>query len=467
MRDRVRRQAEKSTVKGSMFFDAPGAPIFKPEPKNSKNVVYRLDIIPYILSKPFQDIPAGEMWYTFDYYSHTVAMENGTFVSAVCPLKTAGLKCPVCEEARRREKNPKYDYKEDIKPLLPKHRQLFNVINSRDPNSQIQIWDTSYFAFGQNLESRLSTLDSDEEDYLLFFLPSNGYNLRLQFSLSSLGGGKDFLSVSNIEFKERAEQYDDDIIKEAYQLDKIVRILPYGQLKNMFFPDDVFSDDEDDDEEEYEEKRTVKSSKRKPAPVVDDDEDEDEEDEKPQKAKKAKVVEPEDDDDDEEEEKEEVKKPARRGRPPKAAKPVVEDEDNDEDEEEEKPEKSSKVPRCPAKSEDDDEDDEDDEIDYGKKAKENAKAHARKAVKEEVEDDEEDEDEDDAPKTSRRRGAAKPKSEPEEDNDEDEEEEKPKKSSAKGKCPNGYRWGVDWDNQDTEDVCEKCDLWMECYKASK
>lgn len=457
MRDRVRRQAEKSTVKGSMFFDAPGAPIFKPEPKNSKNVVYRLDIIPYILSKPFQDIPAGEMWYTFDYYSHTVAMENGTFVSAVCPLKTAGLKCPVCEEARRREKNPKYDYKEDIKPLLPKHRQLFNVINSRDPNSQIQIWDTSYFAFGQNLESRLSTLDSDEEDYLLFFLPSNGYNLRLQFSLSSLGGGKDFLSVSNIEFKERAEQYDDDIIKEAYQLDKIVRILPYGQLKNMFFPDDVFSDDEDDDEEEYEEKRTVKSSKRKPAPVVDDDEDEDEEDEKPQK---AKVVEPEDDDDEEEEE---VKKPARRGRPPKAAKPVVEDEDNDEDEEEEKPEKSSKVPRCPAKSEDD----EDDEIDYGKKAKENAKAHARKAVKEEVEDDEEDEDEDDAPKASRRRGAAKPKSEPEEDNDEDEEEEKPKKSSAKGKCPNGYRWGVDWDNQDTEDVCEKCDLWMECYKASK
>jgi len=115
----------------------------------------------------------------------------------------------------------------------------------------------------------------------------------------------------------------------------------------------------------------------------------------------------------------------------------------------------------------------------------------RKAKVEEPEEDdsEEDETEEEAPKKkSTRKRKAKVEEpeeaieedseeeviedEPEDDSEEDETEvdeepEPPKKKSKKGKCPYGYKFGVD---VDLEKECEDCDIWETCideYEANK
>ena len=105
----------------------------------------------------------------------------------------------------------------------------------------------------------------------------------------------------------------------------------------------------------------------------------------------------------------------------------------DEDEEEE-PKKKKVV--------EDDSDDED-EIELPKKK-----------AKKVVEEDDDEEEVEESPK--------KKKSFEDLDDVEDEEEEKPKKSSG-GKCPFGHKFGVDCDEYND---CDNCDKWDSCFKAN-
>ena len=76
----------------------------------------------------------------------------------------------------------------------------------------------------------------------------------------------------------------------------------------------------------------------------------------------------------------------------------------------------------------------------------------KKKVEEDDSDDEDEDEEIELPKK-------KAKKVVEED---DEEEEKPKKSSG-GKCPFGHKFGVDCDEHND---CDNCDKWDSCFKAN-
>lgn len=391
--------------------------VFKP--KKEGNV--RFNIIPYVAGKNNRDADPGELDYEFTFWTHTIG-EGDDRRTIVCPKKTYGKPCPICEEVERLSKNY-VENQEEIKAIKAKQRQLFNIVDARDEENKIQVYDTSYFkGFGEMLDKRLRNFDDeDDEDYRDFADIPGGRTLKVMFAEDTFGGRK-FFAPSSIDFVARKEELDESIIDKAVCLDSCLKVLDYEQILKLI----AGTQDEPEDEDEDDEK------KRKPV---------------------AK--------------RETVRKPS---------KPTRDEEEDEEDEEEEEPEeeqpkKASRKPSKPAPKDDEDDDDDDEDEEDEKPAK--SKKSAKKPEPEDEDEDEDEEDEDDEPprKPSRKKPARDEDDDDDDDEDEEEEDEKPakkaskkedKKAGKKSKCPHGYVWGTDCYMYPE---CDKCDLVDECDAA--
>lgn len=327
--------------------------------KLDKSGIKRIRIIPFKVGagNPYAD--SGTLHYERTFFVHRGIGPNQD--AYVCPKKTAGQKCPICEHRAKLEQDPKAD--EDlIKDLIPKERQMFNVIDLADTESGIQLWDISYHLFGKLLDAEINNADPDE-NYGNFFHLEDGMDLKLGINENSFGGRK-FYEVETIGFKNRTEELDPDLLEEAMPLDDLLKVVPYDELKAIFLQkaEAAEEDDEDSDEDDEEEEKPAK--KKKTPPPEDDEEDEDsDEDEEPAPKKKKKPVD-EDEDEDEEDDDEETppKSSSKAGK--KKSHSEDEDDSDDEDEEELPPKKKKKAPP----PEDDDEDEDEDEEPTPKKS---------------------------------------------------------------------------------------------------
>lgn len=388
--------------------------VFKP--KKEGNV--RFNIIPYVAGKNNRDADPGELDYEFTFWTHTIG-EGDDRRTIVCPKKTYGKPCPICEEVERLSKNY-VENQEEIKAIKAKQRQLFNIVDARDEEDKIQVYDTSYFkGFGEMLDKRLRNFDDeDDEDYRDFADIPGGRTLKVMFAEDTFGGRK-FFAPSSIDFVARKEELDDSIIDKAVCLDSCLKVLDYEQILKLI----AGTQDEPEDEDEGDEK------KRKPV---------------------AK--------------RETVRKPSK---PARDEEEDEEDEEEEEEPEEEQPKKASRKPSKPAPKDDEDDDDDDEDEEDEKPAK--SKKSAKKPEPEDEDEDEEDEEDEPPRKPSRKKPARD--EEDEDEDDEDEEDEKPakkaskkedKKAGKKSKCPHGYVWGTDCYMYPE---CDKCDLVDECDAA--
>lgn len=393
-----------------------GVDVFKPKKEGN----YRFNIIPYIAGKKNRDTEPGELDYEFTFFVHRVG-DGDDSRTIVCPKKTYGKPCPICEMVERLSKNY-VENEDEIKALKARQRQLFNIVDVRDEENRIQIYETSYFkGFGEMLDKRLRNFDDeDDENYGDFADIPGGRTLKVLFAEETFNGNK-FLAPSSIDFITRKEELPDSIIDEAVCLDSCLKVMEYDAILKLI------AGTEDDNEEVQEET----TRKVKPKAVV---------------KEPVKDVDDEDDDDDEQEEEKPKKRLAR-----KPAKPAVKDDDDDDEgddedeEEEEKPKTAKKPTRKPINNDDDDDEDEEDD----------------------------DEDEQEKKPVKRNRTPSKPVDDEDDDDEEEEEEEeeKPKKTKeakkpAKkgGKCPHGYAWGADCYVYSECDDCELCD---ECDAAQE
>jgi hypothetical protein len=360
-----------------------------------------LDIIPYVAGAGNPMADEGEIHWERTFWVHRgIGANQETFV---CPAKTMGQRCPICEARMELAESDDDDDEKLRKDLMPKQRQLFNIIDLKNPDAGIQILETSSFSFGEPLIEAVQSADEEDEGqhWDLFFTLDNGLSLRVLWTEEKFGAGK-FIKASRIDFKERSEEYGSDILDKVASLDEMLKILDYKELKKAFQAiaakkkqdDEEDEDDEDEDtdsEGDDDEEESPKAKKKKPG-KDDDDEDgewpDENEDEKP-KAKKKKKPEPEeeededgdeDSEDDEESDEDEDEKP-------KKKKPA-EDEDEDGDEEE-KPKSKKSEKEVPDDDDDDwsdgpddEEDDEESDEDEDEKPKKKKKARS--------EDDDED-----------------------------------------------------------------------------
>jgi len=251
MRGKVRGRAEtRESSSGVPWLKVgDGVELFKPEKGRNK-----IDILPYEISvdnHPEQE--EGELW-----YQRTVWVHFGIGASEetrVCPLKTIGKKCPICEHRAELMKDPDGD-DDVISKLKPKERELFNVYDHKD--EEIKLFLFSYHLFGKQLEEEI--LDSDEDDDFAGHADlQGGHTLKVRFGKEKLGKNT-FLKANRIDFVER-DDYEESILDEVQDLDKIIIILNYNELKEVFY--EVNADEDEDRDKDKEEKTKRKKRKKK------------------------------------------------------------------------------------------------------------------------------------------------------------------------------------------------------------
>jgi hypothetical protein len=275
-----------------------------------------IDIMPYIAGQGNPWAEKGQIHWERTYYVHKgIGLDAETFI---CPRMTAKQSCPICE-ARRRLAQQEDPEKEDlIKDLAPRQRQLFQLIDLRNPDKGIQLWDISYYLFGKVLDMRLRNSDEDDKwDY--FFHLEDGLSLKIGWEEESFGG-VNFCRAASIDFRPRAESYEEKILKETLCLDNLLIIPNYENLKKTFLgavnedidePRQRMSSEtrtstkkQQEDWNEEDEEKDLAPRKKQAKKEVEHWEEEQDEEPTPRK-KQAKKDEEEEEDWDEEDEEEE------------------------------------------------------------------------------------------------------------------------------------------------------------------
>lgn len=315
LRERIRKRAEQRQSEG-------GVPYLKIEKENLYEMqkINLLDFLPYeVTATNRPDIDAGEYDVSRRFYVHRrVGAEDKTYI---CPLKTNGSPCPICEHIAKLRKDPDVENNE-IKDLYPKERELYNVIDLNNKKEGVKIFDISTHLFGKKLEEEI--MEGDEE--LADFADLDGGKTlkvrgRAKTWLTPEGKKVEFFETSRIDFKDRSD-YDEDILEKVFDLDKIMIVLSYDELEKEYWGVSGPTDD--------------KPAKKKGKKVEQDDdveEEEEEEDEEPEEEEDDDTDEDEDDVDEEEDEDEEPDDD--------------EDEDEEPDEEEDEDEDEDSCSDCP------------------------------------------------------------------------------------------------------------------------
>ena len=292
----VSRNAEKQQ-KGAQFghLNLPkNFPVFNEEPKST----VKLDIIPYEVSidnHPDRDEEYGiavknSLWYKRPYWLHRNI--GATNESVICPT-SINQKCPICEYRAKLLKDGADWKDETVKTLKPSMRNLYLVIPIGDKKypEEIHLWDISQFCFQDSLNEEIQENEENET----FPDLEEGYTLRIRFSEESFANNK-YAKVSRIDFLEREEIYEEDIIKKEDSLDNFLSMPSYKTLEALFFgglsQDEIEDEEEDDEEEEMETRQKIhrrkKTTKKEEEEEEDEppfDEEEDEEQKTPPKQK--------------------------------------------------------------------------------------------------------------------------------------------------------------------------------------
>jgi len=363
-----RQQKQESPSGGGNWLNLPkGVDTWEPD----KAGKYKIDVVPYETTAKWHpnSLEPGTIWWRHEFkIHHGIGVENK---SIVCPT-SIGKKCPVCVEAERLKKD--YDKNKDIiDNLRPQKYMAMNILNPDDEDA-ISVFTMSVGKFYNLLEQEMNEADEDEDVSNFFDVDDCGRTIRVRFSDAKYEGRK-YLEATKIDFIERDEMDEDDILEKAVNLDEMFVVMEYDLLKDMFLqidggdePDD--DDDDDDDDTPRKSKKSKKKSKYADEEDDDDFDDDEDEEEAPRKSKKKskKKPEPEEDEDededfDEDEDEDEEEAPKKKKKSKKKSKPEPEeDEDEDEDEPPKKKKKSKKKSK-PEPEEDDDDDDWDDDDD--------------------------------------------------------------------------------------------------------
>jgi len=245
---------------------------------------FTVDVIPYIVSSDYHpdmdpnsevSIQKGDPWYKRPYWVHRVGPKNET---VVCP-KSIGKKCPICEQRQEQFQNG-MDSEDVIPKAQLKNLYLVIPIDDKEFDEELHLWDISNGNFQSELDDELA----ENPENGIFPDPVDGLSLSLRFSEESFNKNK-FFRASRVDFEERDEEYDEDIVDDSPNLDEVLTVLSYKQLEALLLGIDD-EDDQEDESEEEEIKDKAPKQRRKKKKIV---EEESEEDEKPKRRKKKKA----------------------------------------------------------------------------------------------------------------------------------------------------------------------------------
>jgi hypothetical protein len=190
----------------------------------------QIDILMYIAGKGNRFADAGFPTFECTYYVHkAIGPDNRWYV---CPKEWSKgrLPCPICEYQEKLKDDPQAS-PDVIKSFYPSRRQLFNVVDVKNRDKGVQVWDFSYHCFGELLQTYLEKRPEKLKNFCEY---EGGMTLTLG-PKKEKAKGFEFIDVKMIEFDERRKDYDGtEMIQKVRCLEDLVKVLPYDELKKVF-----------------------------------------------------------------------------------------------------------------------------------------------------------------------------------------------------------------------------------------
>lgn len=229
-RDRVRQRAQDNHSSGgggaTTLLLPDGVEQYKPQKGSNM-----FDIIPYEVSiDGHPQAKKGKLWYERTYFAHrNIGPENKM---VVCPQRTFGDPCPVCEEQQRMKADEDADEAME-KSLRAKKRQCFNVISKgKKAKGDIEVFEFSHYNFGRALDEEITVGPEENADFMEL---QDGLTVEARFSEETMEKNT-YLECSRIDFHQRKKDYPEDILDEVVDLDKAIanKTMSYDELESLF-----------------------------------------------------------------------------------------------------------------------------------------------------------------------------------------------------------------------------------------
>lgn len=263
-RRRERREEEKQneSYQGTSLKLPPGINFFNIDSDDTRKII----IPDYVVGEGNRYADKGQLHFERTYWVHRIGPKNASYV---CPKKTCGKPCPVCDEFEEMQRaGADWD---DFKHLKAKERQLY--VAKEDGDEEWKVWDVSTFVFGEKLDAELKNAEDGEFDFFSDW--EDGMYLRMSFKRKPMPKRKgmkkapEFFEITSINFKPR-DPLSQEEIDSIPCLDDMIIVHTYEKIKAVLEGEDL--EEDDDKEEEKEDREEKKERKRKP-PVEDDDDD--------------------------------------------------------------------------------------------------------------------------------------------------------------------------------------------------
>lgn len=219
----------------------PTLPKWKPKKTGS----HTIDIIPFVVTEnhmlfrdDLRNAREGKLYPERTYHTHRQIGVNTE--SFACPAMNYGKPCPICEDRIRLKARPEREFTERAYELKPKDRQLWLIWDNDDPDKGVQLWEEAVWNFGKNLVAYIEgARKEDVAAYKRFYHPVDGFTMRLTAIETAIGAkdgkkGGNNTTYTVHQFYPRARPIPRDIIHHGYDLDAMVRVLPYDALKAIY-----------------------------------------------------------------------------------------------------------------------------------------------------------------------------------------------------------------------------------------
>jgi hypothetical protein len=268
-----RRKAETATT-GLSALKNTGKPYWKPVEGLNK-----IDILPYVPKSEKHPLLAsramtkGSPDYNVILSVHKLKVGTA-FSTVVCPKRTYGLPCPICEEASRlwnttaTDPNDIARDKENAKSLFAQERAYYNVIDYTALDKGVQIYDAAVQTFQVKLNGAQDAADTDPDIQTAhpraYFADNvNGLSVKIT-GISKKYKNSTYIDVAGVALSERKMDVTPYLDKVA-QLEDFIDLKSYDELADLMAG--VPTDDEEQEEVAEPVAQTAKAEEVAPPPA--------------------------------------------------------------------------------------------------------------------------------------------------------------------------------------------------------
>ena len=176
-------------------------------------------------------------------------------VSIICPNRTFGKACPICEQAMLYRNEGRI---EEAKKLYSRRKAYYNIVDNNDMDKGVQVFIASYALFHEELMEEIGALNAELGDIVDFTDIRKGRLIQFRATKESFNRNE-YFKYKSFKFLPREEPLNPDLLKHVYSFDEYLILYSYDEIKKIFYEDNdddheeeiiEIEKDESDDEEE-------------------------------------------------------------------------------------------------------------------------------------------------------------------------------------------------------------------------